>query len=539
MLYLCSVIDEKLDIEIKNYIIGNNGKVMPGRTNPIILGKRGYYDYLLQRYSDNTTTGMSETVYRLVNGVEEVPHCPVCGKPIVFKNKSYSNWCSPKCRNNDPAVLAKNKAGVSASLKRVYAERKEEIQKKRAETLKERYGCSSDSGSPFSVSSFQDKAKETITERYGTDNVFRLDEFRKTKETSRRLSVALWKERGLDIKYTNRDTIIIHNACEEHGDAELSLSDFNNRTKEERLTGSCLCPICHPINYYSGEERAMKDFLESNGIEYVANDRNVIKPLELDFYIPSKNIAIEMNGIYFHSELYGKPCDYHKMKTEFCEEKGIQLIHIWEDDWLKKRDIVLSLLKSKLGITDRKIYARNCVVGEVGPADAKQFCEENHMQGYVNSSYKYGLYYKGELVSLMTFGKSRPILNSDTSEESCELYRFCNKLNTSVVGGASKLFEYAKTKLKEDGINEITTFAKRDISNGNLYRKLGFEFVGNTVPNYFYCGVNKPRLTRYECMKHKLVEKFGETDMTEEEIMRKQGYYKCYDSGNIKFRMFI
>ena len=523
--------NEALDKEIVDYVVSSNGRIMPARTNAAVLTKRGYYDYLMQRYSDNVTNSLSEIIYRLVHGIEVAPKCPECGKPVPFRNKGYSTWCSPKCRNNSEEVKKKNKEGVSNSLKRVYAERKDEIQSKRAETLRERYG-ESNNGTPFSVSSIQDKARKSIKERYGVDNILILPEFRKTRETSRKLSVELWKERGLDIEY-NGDTIIVHNACPIHGDAELSLSDFNNRTKPERLATSCLCPICHPINYNSGEEVSMKEFLDSNGIEYVCNDRKIIAPYELDFYIPSKNLAIEMDGVYYHSA-EAKPQDYHKKKTELCDKEGIRLIHLWEDDWSMKRDIVISMLKSRFGITDNKIYARKCVIMEVPSKEAREFCNKNHLQGYVNSSYRFGLYYNGELVSIMTFGKSRPFIGSG---DGYELYRFCNKLNTQVIGGASKLFAHAKKILKGCGVNEIYTYAKRDWSCGNLYKTLGFEFVGYTVPNYFYGSAVKPRLTRYECMKHKLVGKYGEG--TEEEIMKRRGYYKCYDSGNVKFRMEI
>lgn len=534
------MINEKLENEIREYLVGSNGKMIAARALPNVLKKRGYYDYLLQRYSDNTTTEFCETLYRFVNNIDEIPVCPECGKRITFSlaNRIYPNWCSPKCRNNSAEVKKKNASGVSKSLKKVYVERKSEIQEKRAKTLNEKYGGNFDSGSPFSYKEIKDSAKETVKERYGVENVLSLGEFRKTKETFRQKSVDLWKSRGLDIEYTDNDTIIVKNGCPKHGDIELTLVDFNNRTRAGRINASGICPLCNPINYNSGEESALKFFLDDNGIKYSCNDRSIIKPYELDFYIPEKKLAIEMNGIYFHSELHGKPKQYHKMKTDMCENMGIRLIHIWEDNWKMKHDIVLSMLKSKLGIMSDRIFARNCAVKEVDSETARQFCEDNHLQGYVNSKYKFGLFYNNELVSLMTFGKCRPILNDKNGDEhSCELYRFCNKLNIRVIGGASKLLSYAKDILKQEGISVIYTFAQRDWADGSFYEKLGFEKIGVTEPNYFYCNDSKERLSRYSCMKHKL----GETDetLTEEEIMRKRGYFKCYDSGNIKFKLNI
>lgn len=534
------MIDENFEKEIREYLVGSNGKMIAARSLPNVLKKRGYYDYLLQRYSDNTTTEFCETLYRFVNNINEIPVCPECGKRITFSlaNRIYPNWCSPKCRNNSAEVKEKNAAGVSKAMKQVYAERKDEIKAKRAKTLNEKYGGDFESGSPFSYKEIKENAKESIIEKYGVENVLSLDKFRKTKETFRQKSIELWKSRGLDIEYTDNDTIIVKNGCPKHGDIELTLVDFNNRTRASRIKASDICPLCNPINYNSGEESALKNFLDENGIKYSCNDRSIIKPYELDFYIPEKKLAIEMNGIYFHSEMHGKPKQYHKMKTDMCENMGIHLIHIWEDTWKMKHDIVLSMLKSKLGIMTDKIFARNCVVREVDSETARQFCETNHLQGYVNSKYKFGLFYNDELVSLMTFGKCRPILNDKNEDEhSCELYRFCNKLNISVIGGASKLLTYTKEVFKKDGIDKIYTFAQRDWSDGSFYEKLGFEKIGITEPNYFYCNDSKERLSRYSCMKHKL----GEIDesLTEEEIMRKRGYFKCYDSGNIKFKLNI
>ena len=137
-----------------------------------------------------------------------------------------------------------------------------------------------------------------------------------------------------------------------------------------------------------------------------------------------------------------KESKYHLNKTELCEKQGIRLIHIFEDEWLYKQNIVKSRLKSLLGLTDEKIYARKCKIKDVSFSDCKIFLEENHIQGNVNAKHRYGLYYNDELVSIMTFGSKRKNLGSKSEDESYELLRFCNKLNTTVVGGASRLMNY-------------------------------------------------------------------------------------------------
>ena len=171
------------------------------------------------------------------------------------------------------------------------------------------------------------------------------------------------------------------------------------------------------------------------------NDKHLIYPYELDIFSPKYNIAIEYDGLYWHNEK-NVDMNYHLMKTELCENKGIQLIHIFEDEWTDKQDIVKSRLKSIFGVIDNRIYARKCEIKEVSHNESKLFLEKNHIQGNVNSKYRYGLYYNNELVSLMTFGNMRKSLGSKTKNECYELLRFCNKLNTSVIGGASKLFKH-------------------------------------------------------------------------------------------------
>lgn len=539
---MSDMINKDLDNEILNYILDGKGKMIPSRTSTKMLTKKGYYAYLVDRFVDNTTDSMQEILYRLVNNIETVPICPMCGKVIAFSlsNRNYPGWCSAKCRNNSDIVKEKNKNSVSKSLKRLYAENKEEILDKRSKRLNALYNVDINSGSPFSIKDVRDKSKETLNGRYGVDNIFSLESFRDNRDNIRERSVALWKSRGLDIKYV-ADNIIIHNGCSIHGDIELSLSDFNNRTKPDRIRTSSICPICNPLNYNSGEEYQLKEFLDSYGVKYIMHDRSVIKPFELDFYIPDIKLAIEMNGLFYHSEMGGKDRNYHKTKSELCENAGVQLLHIWEYEWVYKNDIVLSILKSKLMVIDRRIFARKCVCKCIDSKTAKSFCEMNHLQGYVQSKYKFGLYYNDELVSVMTFGKCRSILRMNNTNGCCELYRLCSLLGTVVVGGASKLFKYALEHMKLDGIRTIYTFAKRDLSVGNVYDKLGFIKEGVTEPNYFYCNIKGDKINRYSCMKHKLILKYGDSvsDMHEGDIMRKMGYYKCYDSGNIKYKYCV
>ena len=246
--------------------------------------------------------------------------------------------------------------------------------------------------------------------------------------------------------------------------------------------------------------------------------------MELDIFIPSHNIAIEFDGLYWHSELY-KPSNYHLNKTELCEKQGIQLIHIFEDEWLFKKDIVKSRLLNILGLTPNKIYGRKTIIKEVSPKESKEFLNNNHLQGSTNASIKLGLYYNNELVSVMLFNKPR--LGIGVTYDGYELSRFCNKLNTSVIGGADKLLKYF---IKTYQPKEIISYADRRWSQGNLYEKLGFNFIHNSKPNYFYINQNV-REYRFNYRKNILVKQGYDINKTEREIMLDRKIYRIYDCG--------
>lgn len=221
---------------------------------------------------------------------------------------------------------------------------------------------------------------------------------------------------------------------------------------------------------------------------------------ELDIYIPDKQLAIEFDGIFWHNEI-NKPVDYHLNKTEECKKKGIRLIHIFEDEWIEKPNIWKSMLNNLLGSNENRIFARKCEIKEVSMEDSKTFLEENHLQGYCHSQIRYGLYYNNKLVSLMTFGKTRHFIGN--SSHQFELLRFCNKLNTSVIGAASRLFKYFIKTVKP---NNIVSYADKRWSNGNLYEKLRFHKYNESKPNYYYVIGNR-RKNRFNFRKSILVKK--------------------------------
>jgi len=299
-----------------------------------------------------------------------------------------------------------------------------------------------------------------------------------------------------------------------------------------------LCTHCNPlgINNISNMEKDLLNFIKNNyHSNILINSKKIISPYELDIFLPDLKLAFEFNGLYWHSELY-KDKNYHKLKTDLCEEKGIQLIHIYEDDWNYKQDIIKSMILYKLNKINIKIFARKTKIKEITDNKLiKKFLNENHIQGFVGAKIKIGLFYDDELVSLMTFGKLRIMMKLKSSNNDYELIRFCNKLNTNVIGGASKLFKYFIEKYKP---NEIISYADRGYSNGNLYKQLGFELIHTTPSNYSYIEDNIKK-HRFNYRKSNLYKQGFDKNKTEHEIMLERKIYKIYNSGNLKFLFVV
>ena len=318
-------------------------------------------------------------------------------------------------------------------------------------------------------------------------------------------------------KITDKVKII----CPIHGEFEQRCDSHKNGNG---------CQNCSN-NGVSSDEKEITNFILSLNIDFVENDRLILNGKELDIFIPSHNIAIEYNGLYWHSEEYIDN-EYHLSKTQECDKLGIQLIHIFEDEWLHKKEIVKSRIKNILGLTPNRIYGRKTIIKEISSKEVKRYLNENHIQGNVNSKINLGLYYNDELVSLMTFSGLRKVLGNKSSENIYELLRFCNKLNTTVIGGADKLLKHF---IKNYSPKEIISYADKRWSKGNLYEKLGFEFIHDSKPSYFYI-INKNREYRFKYRKDILVKEGYDSNKSEHQIMLDRKIYRIYDCGNKKYK---
>lgn len=300
-------------------------------------------------------------------------------------------------------------------------------------------------------------------------------------------------------------------------------------------TGRSTCCGCRSGHSLAEEEiyRYIKE--KRPDLKVIKGDRAVIAPYELDIYIPELKLAIEFNGDYWHSTEY-KQKKYHQDKSINAYKHNIRLIHIFEYEWKtpELKDKILKLIDRLIEKDGIKMYARKLSIKAVGQQEEKDFLNKYHLQGYATSTVCYGLYTKeNELIGLMSFGSSR-----FDNNVKWELIRLAWKNNISVIGGAERIFKAFLDRFKPSEVISYCNLAK---FSGAVYARLGFEIAkdGITEPNYVWSNAqssNFKYFKRYQTQKKSLVAKgLGTEEQTEDNIMESLGYFKIYDSGNLKF----
>jgi hypothetical protein len=291
-----------------------------------------------------------------------------------------------------------------------------------------------------------------------------------------------------------------------------------------------------PTRFVSLGEKSIGDLLEQSSV-VERNNRKIIYPYEIDMFLPEHNVAIEYCGLYWHSELNGRGKNYHIKKLEMCNKKGIRLITIFEDEYINNAELVESKILSILNIQKLpKIHARKCYVKEISTVDKRNFLNKHHLQGNDISSIKLGLFYRDDLVAVMTFAKPSRSRTSATNVKTkglWELNRYAADTTKIVVGGAGKLLSHFK---RNYDWTEIYSYADKRWSEGDLYYTLGFEKSSDTPPNYWYVprGYYK-REYRYNYTKYKLIEQGFDANKSESVIMKERGFTRVWDCGHHKF----
>lgn len=291
------------------------------------------------------------------------------------------------------------------------------------------------------------------------------------------------------------------------------------------------CPKCGIVE--SQAENELYEYICSIvGKENVERkNRSLLNGKEIDIYVPKYNLGIEYNGLRWHSEEFGKDKNYHLAKTEAAEKSGVKLIQIFEDEYINKKEIVLSkikyLLKNDFGLP--RIMARKCSVREIDNKMSKEFLEKNHIQGYSTSTVYIGCFFENSLVGVMSFLKR---------QNTWELTRFATDYHYICQGVGGKLFSYF---VKNYDPEEIKSFADRRWTlnpDNNLYTKLGFKLEKTLKPDYRYVGRLYPneRIHKFNFRKKILHNKYGfSTDKTETQMVGMLDCYKIWDCGLFKY----
>ena len=405
-----------------------------------------------------------------------------------------------ECQNRKKQTFLKN-YGVE------HYSKTDEFKEKFKQTSNEKFGCDS----PLQNEEIKEKSKETCLSKYGENN------YAKTSEFKEKLKFISMKTYGVDHhtysqEYKIKINKIFYNKLFNSDRLQdkiiplFKLSEYKGTSIENKYLFKCnkchnefkdhldngrmpRCPICYPPNNVSLGEKEVCSFCQQYFPNLIENDRTQIYPLELDIYIPELSLAIEYNGLYWHSESQGKDSNYHLNKYLLCKEKNITLIQIFEDEWENKQEIVKSILLNKFNRLPDEINIDECVIKEIDINNSNLFLENNHISGQVNSKINIGLFYNNELISILTIDDS---INKDYQYE---IYRFCNKLNINIPGAFLKLFKYFKDKYLPKSV-----IVYSDLRYGNYDNYSDFIFSNISNPNFYY--IKKNESNRYSDLKY-------------------------------------
>ena len=287
------------------------------------------------------------------------------------------------------------------------------------------------------------------------------------------------------------------------------------------------------LTYRSSYEIEMENWLKNNNINFISNTRSIISPLELDFFLPDYNIGIEINGLYWHSDIF-KDKNYHLNKYLACKEKGIRLISINEDEWINSSNLIKSKILNIIGKSEKGAPARKLYITKIDGQLANKFCEKYHIQGKTGQIiYSAGAYDEYMiLVGVMIFNQQR-------TTQDIELIRFCTdgKIHNGLF---SKLLKYS---INDNNFEKIISFADLRYSEGNLYEKTGFKNIKTIKPDYMYVDglsrKHKSSFAKNNIKKKKLFSEEYINNHTEKELTEELGLCRIYDIGKIKYELVI
>ena len=555
---------------MKDWITKNlmtvNSKLCSKKCNQLWFERNSYSkEYMLILDSTNflntINPTLSQRIWHLYNNILTTFKCknPNCTNITKFKTFTvgYADTCCCKCAQLNPDTIAKIKQSNLTKYGTEYGIQSATVKQKSIDSVLFKYGVDNIS----KVDSIKDKKKDTCLKNHGVDYFLRKQD---VKENS------VFKKYGVknvqqsyDIKQktivTRRgdfyDSLFTTNRLKDLAIPLFNKDEYINNGLYKKYKFKCIkcntefldcledgdlprCTTCYKSN--SSFQMEVYDYIKSliDESTIVTNCKTIVPNRDIDIYIPHLNLAIECDGLYWHGEISGnKDKNYHLNKTKCCEDKGIHCIHIFEDEWMLKKDIVKSKLKNYLH-KNSTVYARNCIIKQLNNIDCQEFLNNNHIQGKDNSSIQYGIYYKDALVMVATFGNLRKILGNKPVDNVYELYRLCSSVN--VVGGASKLLQYF---IKTHNPHKIVSYADRRYTHlhNSFYETIGFSKINDGTPNYWYFGKNANyiRRHRFAFAKHTLSNKLEKFDnnLSEWENMKNNGYDRIWDCGSVKYEL--
>ena len=314
--------------------------------------------------------------------------------------------------------------------------------------------------------------------------------------------------------------------CKVHGKFSQLASDH--------ISSEAGCPRC-AVSISKGEVE-LKEFLESAGLA-VTHQFKYSGRREFDILVDSHNIAVEYDGVLWHSTKY-RDRETQLLKARHAKELGVSLIRIFEDEWLNRKEQVKSLLLARFGIHNgERVFARKCQVREISNYAAKAFLDAYHVQGWCHSGISLGLFNGDSCVAVMVFKSSMSGRYVAGSGE-YELARYASK--GLVVGGAGKLL---KSFIRAYKPSRVVSFSEKRLFSGKIYESLGFVKEADVAPSYTYIFPGKNvRHHKSGFQLSRLRKKFPEVydeSLTEEEICAAAGHYRCYDDGKVRWVMSL
>lgn len=487
------------------------------------------YKWVIDQEIDIITKTLSDKVFVILNPIR--PKCKSNKCPNLVHSLDRNGWvkyCSSSCKGKDNSLNFRNKARET-SLKNWGVEnpaQHEDIKNKMKDTMVERYGVEFAKRSPL----IQNKTKETMVERYGVEFAIQHPDFReKIKNTciekygvenssQKNISKDTWE------KLSNQSWLMENNKLMSMDALSQSLGvSVATLSKHFRILN--IDPVNR--NKSTAEIEITNYIADKLGSDYniQTGTKKLIYPFEIDIYLEQHGVGIEYNGSWYHSEINGKERDYHIGKTKLCAAKNVKLIHIWEHEYKRNKDIILSKINHICG-KSKSIYGRKCQIKEITTEEAKSFLNLTHIQGPSINKVRMGLYYLDELVAVMTFGKTRFNKNYEW-----ELLRYSSKLYHNIVGGFSKLLKYFINKYSP---KSIITYSDKGWSVGDVYKSNGFSFLKTIPPSYFYTNDYVKFHNRINFQKKKLPKILAQYDdtLTEWENMKNNGYDRIWNCGN-------